>query len=60
MKEVTSRWSLEDTRAARVCISQRSLTWREVAFDGPVLEGRGPHRRAFRDVSVGLLREVIA
>ena len=59
VKQVTSRWSLEDICAARVCISQRSLTWREAGFDGPVPEGRGLHRQAFIDVTVGLLREVI-
>lgn len=59
VKQVTSRWSLEDTRAARLGISQRSLTWRGVGFDGPGPEGRGLHRRASIDVSVGLLREAV-
>ena len=38
LKKLTSRLSLEDTRAARICISQPSLTRRSVGFDSPVPE----------------------
>ena len=57
---LSSRFSLEDTQAASVCISPSCLTWRLASFDGLVPEGHGLRRRAFVEVFVGLVGGVVA